>query len=250
MIKINIRADIRGLKRQLDEFQKKNLRYATARALTATAKIAVTDIQTAMRSNFTQVSPYTLNAFYAKPATKDDPTAYVAARDFAGKGTPAWKYLTPEIEGGSRRLKPFERRLGIGYLVPGRAAGIGPAARAEIVRVLAQLNALADTQVAAVASNPRWRKRGKARRGQTEELRNQALQRRPQYFLGKSKSGQLGIYRVISSGQVVRIFSVRDTAPQYAVRLPYRAIVERSASLNFPIELRKALAQAMATARR
>jgi hypothetical protein len=252
MIGVKITFDATAFRRSLDDFAQKQYRYARAIALTATAKTAVSDLQKAMRSDFSNPTNWTLNAFYAKPATKDDPTAYVAPREFAGKGTPGWKFLTPEIEGGDRRMKRFERRIGIGFLVPGTAADLdayGNVARVEITRMLAQLNALADTaQNSNLASNPSWRKK---RRGKGAlAVRDARLERRKQFFLGKSSDGQLGIYRVVSTGHVARVFSVRPSAPSYSSRLPYWDILAASARANFPKEFNKALVQAWATARR
>jgi len=252
MIGVKISFDATAFSRGLNDFARKQFRYARARALTATAKAAVVDLQKAMRSDFNNPTPWTLGAFYAKPATKDDPVAYVVPREFAGKGTPGWKYLIPEVEGGDRRMKRFERRIDIGFLVPGNAAELdayGNVARGEITQMLAQLNALADTgQNANAASNPSWRRK---RRGKGAlAVRDARLKRRAQFFLGKSKDGQLGIYRVISTGHVARVFSVRPSAPSYSPRLPYFQILTASARANFPKEFNKALVEAWRTARR
>src|SRR3546814_8034127 len=49
-------------------------------------------------------------SLYVKPATKTRLYANVYFREFASKGTPAVKYLGPEVYGGKRRVKRSEER--------------------------------------------------------------------------------------------------------------------------------------------
>ena len=72
-----------------------------------------------MRKVFDNPRPYTLNALYPKYAGKRGNIlqAGIAFREFGVKGTPAYKYLTPHIKGGPRRMKRSEKALqNLGYL--------------------------------------------------------------------------------------------------------------------------------------
>jgi hypothetical protein len=72
-----------------------------------------------MRKVFDNPRPYTLNALYPKYAGKRGGIlqAGIAFREFGVKGTPAYKYLTPHIKGGPRRMKRSEKALqNLGYL--------------------------------------------------------------------------------------------------------------------------------------
>lgn len=83
--------------------------FITAYALTKTAQDIEAAERQSMASVFDRPTDWTLNSLAVKPATKTDLNAIVYFRD--GGGTPAWKYLAPEVEGGPRHLKSFERRL-------------------------------------------------------------------------------------------------------------------------------------------
>ena len=111
MIQVSVKVDSKGVTRGLDALVRKQLPFATARALTSLAKTATGDVRGAMAKAFSAPVPYTLTAFYAKPATTKDPTAFVGTREFAGKGTPAWKYLQFQDLGGARNFKGIELKL-------------------------------------------------------------------------------------------------------------------------------------------
>lgn len=66
-----------------------------------------------MRRVFDNPRPYTLNALYPKYAGRRNNLieAGIAFREFGVKGTPAFKYLTPNIMGGPRRMKRSEKAL-------------------------------------------------------------------------------------------------------------------------------------------
>jgi hypothetical protein len=108
--------------------REKDAPFLTAYALTKTAQ----DIKDAERASMSDVfdrpTNFTLNALAVKTASKTDLNAIVYFKDGFGS-VPAWKYLAPEVDGGERAHKSFERRFiraGImkpdEYAVPG--AGI------------------------------------------------------------------------------------------------------------------------------
>lgn len=76
-----------------------------------------------MRKVFDNPRPYTLNALYPRYAGRRGNIlqAGIAFREFGGKAPlPAYKYLTPHIKGGPRRLKRSEKILqGMGILDSG-----------------------------------------------------------------------------------------------------------------------------------
>ena len=69
---------------------------------------------------FDRPTPYTRNAFFIKPATKAKLIATVGLKDelATSKGTPASKYLAPQIFGGQRRIKRFEKALVYAGIMP------------------------------------------------------------------------------------------------------------------------------------
>lgn len=89
--------------------------YAASIALTRTAQIAAkTDIPWAMRLAFANPTPYTLNSLFVKPSTKDTLSARVMVKDSVSRGVVPEKFLLPEVEGGGRNEKGFERALRFG----------------------------------------------------------------------------------------------------------------------------------------
>ena len=130
-ISVNIKG-LDALKNQLTNQVKKNIQFATAKALTKTAVLVKEAEINEMRDVFDRPKPNTLNSLYIKPATPASLTATVGIKDFAGKGIPASKYLAAQIKGGSRRLKRFEKALqSVGALPPGYRAVPGDAAKMD-----------------------------------------------------------------------------------------------------------------------
>jgi hypothetical protein len=105
--------------------------YILARTLSKTA-VAVKGAEVdEMRKVFDRPTPYTLGGVYVKTASKSNLTARVWLKDKlqAGKGTAAADFLWPQVHGGERQLKRFEKALQYAgvlprgyYAVPGSGA--------------------------------------------------------------------------------------------------------------------------------
>ncbi len=89
----------------------KQIPFAMAKALTQTAIQAQTDIVQAIAQVFDRPTPYTLNWTHVIPATKDRLESFVQLKDSAAKGTPAIKFLDPEVFDGERNPKRGEKAL-------------------------------------------------------------------------------------------------------------------------------------------
>lgn len=108
-----------------------------------------------IRDVFDRPTPFTEGAVMTMPARIGKYEAVVKLKDFAGKSTPASKYLASQITGGSRRLKRFELALrGVGILpegyfaMPGKAAKMdayGNMDKGQIVQILSYFKALEAT---------------------------------------------------------------------------------------------------------
>lgn len=79
------------------------------------------EIKDEMARVFDRPTRYTLNSMYVKPAKKgmDRIFSETGFIDYSSKGTPAAKYIKPEVEGGKRNLKGFELRLKAVGILPG-----------------------------------------------------------------------------------------------------------------------------------
>lgn len=236
---LSVSSDMARAQATLTRLDRKQIPFAGSQAVNRLARQAIDDLKTEMKTVFDRPTPFTLNAFMWTKANRRDPSAEIRARDFAGKGTPGWKYLTPEVFGGSRRMKRFERALeakfGAGFTVPGSGAALnqyGNISQADINKILSALGAFPETGYLA-----NRRAKG-ARRGQGT------------YFLAHGRDGQLlGIYKVVGSGQVEPVLIFPKRAPSYRKRFPYQETVADSFAKHREQFFSEALAAAIATSK-
>lgn len=221
----------------------KQVRFATAVAMTRTARAIKEELVGEMRSKFDRPTPYTLNALAVKPARRDDLSAEVFLKNSASKAIPASKFLAPQILGGSRRHKRFERSLEAAGLlpkgmqaVPGQAAKLdayGNMSRGQIVKILSYLRASADP------TQNRGAGRGRGSR------------RMEEYFVARprSRAGHLrpGIYLRTPDGPRPVVIYVQPG--RYRVRFDFAGVAARVAAERFPAEMERAFDEAVATSR-
>lgn len=163
------------LNRKLTAIERRNLPFATAQALNRTAEQAQKAATDGLKV-FDRPTPFTLKSVFIRRVTKAQYKtglfAEVFLRDEAFKGTAPVKYLEPEVKGGSRRVKRFERALraeGImgpnEWAVPSRALKLnqyGNVSAGMISSILSQLEASPDNlQNVTRRSKQRLRKQGK-----------------------------------------------------------------------------------------
>lgn len=190
--------------RELDEIQHKQLPYATMLAINNTAEKVVSAEEREIKDVFNNPTPYTQSSIARTYANKQNLTARVYLKDFAGKGTPASKFLTSQIEGNARRMKRFEIALqSVGALpagfraVPGGAAKLdtyGNMDRGQIVQILSFFKAFPEAGYKANMSDKRRAAmaRGNKRTGAQGYV----------YFVGKPGDRlPLGIWQRFSLGQ-------------------------------------------------
>lgn len=187
-----------------------------------------------IQSAFNRPTPYAVNAPRAVTANITTLSAAVLLRDFGG--TPAEKYLGPEILGGRRGQKRSERALqaagflSSGYAMPGSGAAMdafGNQQPSEIRKILSVLRAFGEQGYKANRTKA-WNKA--TRIGQIFAVRS-----------GSSRKGlKPGVYRRTARG-VVCLMRFVNKAPEYRVRLPFDALVKADAERIFPIELERAI---------
>ena len=232
-----------GLKKTIQNLKnlQKQTSLANVVAINWTAKQAHDDVVKSMTSVFDRPTPWTMRGFYVWRADKAHPFAKLEARRFAGKGTPAYKYLEPEVFGGTRRAKGHERALRAAgvlpmsmYTVPGPGASLdqyGNMRGSEYVKILSQLKAFGEVGYTANITE-RSRKRG-------------SNKTRSQYYVVRSRAyGQHpGIWKRNASGTktVPVLFFVRQ--PTYTPRFPFHDIARSSVNANFDTNFSKALKQ-------
>jgi hypothetical protein len=178
-----------------------------------------------MKASFDRPTPYSLNSLRIEPSTKNNLRARLHFKEFGG--TPAFKYLGPEVEGGKRRHTGFERALqragilrGDEYVVPSRrlnrnAYGNMPGGLAT--SILSGLGA---------ATDPMQNRAAKSRR-KTKKPRAQYV-----VFRNRGKAPD-GIYQQKAKWAVPVFLFV--SAPNYRARYPYYD----SAKRVFPASFKK-----------
>lgn len=115
MLKINFenKKSPEDIVRHLDGYRSQ-IPFATSLAINRTADLVRKAIVAEMKKVFDRPTPFTLNSLYVTPSTKDKLEAVVWLKDeyaVGNQGTPATKYLGPEIFGGQRNARNSERRL-------------------------------------------------------------------------------------------------------------------------------------------
>ena len=221
------------------EFRDK-LPFAVAVALTRTAVECRDRMKGHMAQVFDRPTPYALNAARAVPATPKTISSAVLLREFGGKGTPAERFLGPEIDGGPRRQKRSEKALSAAqflqsgsYAVPGHDAQLdqyGNQARGQIVKIMSVLRAFGEQGYTANRGKG-WNK--KSRAGQIFAIR-----------AGNNRGGlKPGVYQRTEGGGVKVLMRFVARAPEYKVRLPFDELVQADADKVFPSKLDQAVAE-------
>lgn len=209
--------------------------------------------------SFDRPNPFTRNAFYVRPATRQNPEAVVGIKDDVTSGRGPVHWFDPEIRGGRRELQGFERAIrslgvmdGTQFVVPGRYARLdqyGNISRGQIVQILSQLRAFTGAET--VSRNL------VKRDGSKEATRKRAAAFRRaggQYFtVGPAPRGGLrpGIYQRQVSGRSLtgpasrrpRLVMLFVDRVSYEQRFDFFAPAEQAVERNFRRRLDEALAQ-------
>ncbi len=256
MIQISVKSDLEATVSQWARTMGDQMPYATALALTRTAKAAKEEVERQLPSLIDRPTPYTMRGFRLYPATKRRLVAEVDFRETMGSGTQARDYLAPLVYGGPRKLKAFEKSLqrtgllptGYGAL-PGGAARIdayGNMARGQIVQILSYFKAFGEQGYSANITDKR--------KAALAQGRRKTGQRGITYFVGRPGNGRmpLGVWQRISFGSLgsaIKPVILFVTQPRYRQQLDVPGIARRVIAERFADELAKAVAQAQRTAR-
>lgn len=216
---LSIKVELQGAEKLLNSLSDlgKQVRYAAAVALTRTAREVAAAEQEEIGKVFDKPTPFIKRAVGFTSATKATLTARVFVKDRQQR------YLLPHITGGSRPLKPFEKRLGkeIGFWVP------GPGVRLNVYGniPLATIKQIAANLQGSVGI------RGKYRDIFVGTPKNQP--QKPFAVWAKTKSG--GIVPLL----------IRIDNPNYAKRFDFQGIARRVVGQTFSNEFSRALREAL-----
>lgn len=257
---MELRTAVKGDLKKMLQQDLKQLRYASAVALSRSAQRAKRALVDEMQKVFDRPTRWTLNSVYVSPATVGNLNAAVYLRPGVTGGAAA-KYLLPQIEGGGRDTKRFEKSLAAAgllpqgwYAVPGDNAqldGAGNMSRGQIVKILSALRASRDS-----TQNAAPRADGRSRRGQKKkpgEL-GRGKRRLEEYFaVGPGHGLPPGIYQRKKrrdgrpADVLPVIIYVKKTA--YRARFDFYRVAQEGFESAFGEEFEKAMAAARATAK-
>ena len=176
--------------RHYEALAKNQLPFARSKAANDLAfLVREKEMETAAKV-FDRPKPQTVKNFFVRKATKQNPVAQIWFDQIYNRGYE--EYMVPEVEGGSRKMKPSEQRLGHFY-VPGIGAKLdkyGNMQGGQITQVLSQLGRFGD--VAGYDMNQTARSKGRRARAKKST----------EYFIVTQKTGGLvpGIYQRTSGG--------------------------------------------------
>jgi hypothetical protein len=188
-----------------------------------------------MRRVFNNPRPYTMNALFGKyPSSRGVGVinAGIAAREVGVKGTPAYKYLMPNIKGGKRRMKRSEKGLqtmGIleknVMLIQGRdypRDAYGDIPGGQYTRMLAELGVVANggAGLASLTGS-----KGKAKPRKDESKR---------FFIMKRQKGARPFAIAERNGGGIRIMLVYQTERPYKKRYDFYGIGKETILERYP----------------
>jgi len=225
--------------------------YVAAVALTRSIKDAQGAVKAEMQTVFDRPTAYALNGTFIKGANKSKLEARIWVKDNPfGNGTPADRFLGPQIFGGGRKQKGMERLLQSAgmlqagwYAVPAVGAqldGNGNVKRGQIRQILSQLKLQGGVGHESRASGSTRSNRTIARQGVT-------------YFaLPRGNRGLLpGIYlkRRFGHGTAIRPVFIFVQQQLYKPRLRFFEVAGDTVSARFPEHFATEMERALRTAR-
>ncbi len=225
--------------------------FVAAVSLTRTGQDVQAAIKDEMRRTFDRPTTYALNGTFLERATKTNLEARVWVKDDPwGKGTPADRFLLPQIYGGQRRHKGAERLLQASglmpqgwYLVPAAGAqldGNGNIRRGQITQILSQLKVQRGAGHESRATGSQRSNRTIARQGVT-------------YFALPNGNRGLppGVYlkRRFGHGTAIRPVFIFVSKVEYQSRLKFHEVGQATVEARFPVHFDAELEKAMRTAR-
>lgn len=246
---MKITVDVTGVDRVIANLKdmEKQVRFATAVALTRTAVDVANEAEGVMPRDFDRPKPYTVKGSYIVKATKTSLEAKVGIKDrIAG-------YLAPNIGKNGRRPRTYKnsermlRAAGIlpsgRYTVPGKEARLdeyGNMSRGQIVQILSYFRTFGLTGL------------NTGRKNATDKSRARLAKKNADYFVVPVANRKLGLYPGIwqrngRSDLVPVLMFVSQ--PQYRAIYDFYGNAARKADRVFYAEFKTALADALRTAR-
>lgn len=245
-----IRVDLTAFEKKLDASERKQLPFAAMLALNDTAKGGRAAVQAEMRKVLDRPTPFALRGVTYERASKRNLQARVVmygSRTAKG-GLPAAYFLGPQVHGGKRSLKAFEKQLqNLGILPKGHV--VIPAERAPLDRYGNVSQGMLNRILGAVEVD--YRGAGATRVAVKDSTKRRNRRKRGRYFVVPAgKKIAAGIWH--EPGFPLRaVYPVLLFVKQrgYTPRLDFDGIVRAYADANLDRHFAEAWAKATRTAR-
>lgn len=235
-MEINVLSNIAEWTQNLEDIYLRQLPYATARALNDTVEEVKAFHQTVLLSTFDRPTRYTLNSLQMlKASGRGELRASVFFKEHR---LSRQHYLMPQVQGGAREHKPFEKWLinrGImmasEFAVPASTLKLnayGNVSQGTITQILSQF--------AAGSNAMTW---------ETARSKKRAGVSRSRYFVPQPNSKlRRGIWRRKGKKAIEPVL-IFVSAPVYAKRYPFFQLSQEKAAELFPSNFQRRLDEAI-----
>lgn len=222
--------------------------YAIVLMLNETVKGGRLAVQREMDTAFDRPTPYAKRGVVYDRATKQRLQAAVVVTGDRTKGAlPATAFLGPQIEGGMRSHKAFERQLIERGLMQKRMVAV-PASAAPLDRYGNMTQGFINRVMADLKID--YRGAGATRARTDASLKRNKNYRNARFFVPKPGSHLFpGVYQRNPTDQSIKPVILFVAGRSYKVRLHLKKVVERHADANLVGNFEIAFAQAMRSAR-
>lgn len=248
MLEADVRLDLRVFERSLSDVARKQLPYATMLALNETVKGGRLAVQKEMDRVFDRPTPYAKRGVVYDRATRQNMRAAVVVTGDRTKGAlPATAFLGPQIQGGRRTHKAFERQLiDRGLMARGEVAT--PAERTPLDRYGNITQGFLNRVMADLKID--YRGAGATRVRSDASLKRNKNYRSARYFVPKRGSHLFpGVWQRSPKDDSVFPVILFVRSAGYRVRLHLETVVERHVAATIDDNFATAFAHAMRTAR-
>ncbi len=248
MIEAHINFDLREFERDMKSVERKQMPYAIVLMLNETAKGGRLAVQKEMDAAFDRPTPYAKRGVVYDRATKQKmQSAVVVTGDRTKGGLPATAFLGPQIQGGMRSHKAFERQLVERGLMSKRQVAV-PANAAPLDRYGNMTQGFLNRVMADLKID--YRGAGATRVRTDASLKRNKNYRNARFFVPKPGSPLFpGVYQRNPSDQSIKPVILFVQNRGYKVRLHLKSVVERYAKANMVDNFEAAFTQAMQSAR-
>ena len=231
--------------RRINQVIGRQIPFAASKSLNETGKVLLSVNKREMRKQFDNPVRYTLNAFYMKPARKNN-----LVMSIRRKSKPSGKhYLEVQHKGGARPMKGVEKMMNAAIPYTGDLRAVIPTKRTKTASggiSMARVNE-AIAGLGGKMPNSPYTQRGVER----QEARMATRKKPVDYFIGYKSQGKNktdGIYKR-EGGRVKKMFHLLEYRPTYQPNFPFFPPLIRNARSYLPGRMRKNLRFAIRTAR-